>query len=470
MNQLAERDGPALSDAHPVTARDSAAAARLGAIAPLTLPALEPALQRCFQDLRHRPGAAGHGATPAGAEAALARRWQRLLADGSAPAGPAQDSESGDRAALQGRIDAGALILEALIDEVLHRHGRGGWPLRRGLPAPVPAGLAALVRVVLRDIEHAVSAHLDRLERDRRSAETRQAMLFDSLSEALQQIAAGRLAPRVDPDLAARSGLAGAVAGLRGPIAAVRDSAGSILNGARAIAEASEDLARRTEEQATGLGATAETVAALTRSVQATASRARDTGATITAARGDAERGGAVVARADAAMRRIEGSSRDIGQVIGVIDDIAFRTNLLALNAGIEAARAGEAGRGFAVVAAEVRSLAQRSAEAARQIKTLIGASGAHVTEGVQLVAETTAALERIVAAFGEVGRLMEETVAGAETQAGRIGALSSAIGHLDDLTRRNAALVGQASAAGTALTREAARLAETVNRFRLDP
>ena len=172
--------------------------------------------------------------------------------------------------------------------------------------------------------------------------------------------------------------------------------------------------------------------------------------------------------RAVEAMGRIEGSSREIGQIIDVIDEIAFQTNLLALNAGVEAARAGEAGRGFAVVAMEVRALAQRSTEAAKQISTLISTSSIQVLDGVELVGATGAALERIVAQVAAINDVIGEIAASAQEQAVGLEGVNRSVGQIDQMTQQNAAMAEQATAASRSLSKESERLASLIGQFEL--
>ena len=188
----------------------------------------------------------------------------------------------------------------------------------------------------------------------------------------------------------------------------------------------------------------------------------------VSTARSDAEKGSEVVRQAINAMSGIEKSSQQIGQIIGVIDEIAFQTNLLALNAGVEAARAGDAGRGFAVVASEVRALAQRSAEAAKEIKALISTSTGQVEEGVDLVAETGKALERIFAQVAEIDKIVTEIARSAQDQATGLQEVNTAVSQMDQVTQQNAAMVEESTAASQTLSQETEELTRIIGRFKV--
>jgi len=248
----------------------------------------------------------------------------------------------------------------------------------------------------------------------------------------------------------------------------INGAVGGIQAGSGEISHAADDLSRRTEQQAASLEETAAALDEITATVRRTAEGAGSARRTVDSARLDAERGGDVVDRAVAAMGQIEGSSREISAIIGVIDEIAFQTNLLALNAGVEAARAGEAGRGFAVVAQEVRALAQRSADAAKEIKTLINASTQQVEAGVDLVGETGEALRRIIAGVQDINRIVAEIAASATEQATGLHQVNTAVNQMDQATQQNAAMVEQSTAASHALSNEARELGRLVQRFRL--
>jgi methyl-accepting chemotaxis protein len=206
----------------------------------------------------------------------------------------------------------------------------------------------------------------------------------------------------------------------------------------------------------------------ITATVKRTAEGATHARTVVAAAKLDAETGGEVVGKAIVAMNAIETSSQGITQIIGVIDEIAFQTNLLALNAGVEAARAGDAGRGFAVVAQEVRALAQRSAEAAKEIKVLIATSTTQVSAGVDLVAQTGKALERIVNQVAQINGVVGEIAASAQEQSSGLQQVNVAINQMDQVTQQNAAMVEESTAASHALAREAQDLARLIGRFKV--
>jgi methyl-accepting chemotaxis protein len=234
------------------------------------------------------------------------------------------------------------------------------------------------------------------------------------------------------------------------------------------IRAASEDLALRNEQQAASLEETAASVGTTVSLTRQSAENAAGAKQAIAQTHRRATDGGEVVGKAVAAMGAIEQSAREITQIIDVIDGIAFQTNLLALNAGVEAARAGEAGKGFAVVANEVRALAQRSAEAARDIKALIDKSTAHVGDGVSLVGETGTLLAEIVAQVGAVTAQVNDIAETAAGQASNLEQVNVAVGTIDRMTQQNAAMVEQATAATRSLSSEAQRLAELVAQFRV--
>lgn len=249
----------------------------------------------------------------------------------------------------------------------------------------------------------------------------------------------------------------------------VRDSSQSIATGSGRIADGNADLSQRTEEQASSLQQTAASMEQLSGTVRSNADTARQAAELASSASSVAERGGAVVGEVVATMDAISASSRKIADIIGVIDSIAFQTNILALNAAVEAARAGEQGRGFAVVAGEVRNLAQRSAEAAREIKSLIGASVEKVDAGAKLVGDAGATMKDIVAQVKNVAELIAQISTATREQTSGIGLVTDAVAQLDQVTQRNGSLVEQSATAARGLNDQAARLVGAVSMFKLE-
>ena len=250
-------------------------------------------------------------------------------------------------------------------------------------------------------------------------------------------------------------------------VATISAAIGGLRSGSMEVGQAADDLSRRTEQQAASLEQTAAALEQITTTVRKTAVSANDAQGIVSVTKGDAEQSGQVVHDAVEAMSEIEKSSTSISQIIGVIDEIAFQTNLLALNAGVEAARAGEAGRGFAVVASEVRALAQRSAEAAKEIKALISASTRHVGRGVKLVGETGQSLGRIVTQVAQLHEAIAEIAASAQEQATGLQEVNTAVSQMDQVTQQNAAMVEQSTAASRNLVAETAELERLTNYFR---
>lgn len=295
----------------------------------------------------------------------------------------------------------------------------------------------------------------------------------DRLGEALQQLSSGNIAHRItQPFHGALDTLRGSfnasVENLEAVLSQVGHVVQTIHGGTAEINSATHDLSTRTERQAVSVTQTASALGILTGTVKQTAQVADAVGRMVEQARGGAERSGVIVTDTVDAMSRIEASSREIGQIIGVIDEIAFQTNLLALNAGVEAARAGEAGKGFAVVAQEVRELAQRSASAAKDIKTLITASGQQVSTGVALVGQAGEALRVIASEVTEISREIEKIVAGARQQASGLAEIEGTISEIDRGTQQNAAMVEESSASIQQLANEANALEGLMIRFRI--
>ncbi len=296
----------------------------------------------------------------------------------------------------------------------------------------------------------------------------------DQIAGALAKLADNQLAYRitdsVDPAFEkVKADFNDAVATLQRTMQAVKSATETVSGGSSEIAQASDDLSRRTEQQAASLEETAAALDQITATVTRTADGARRAAEAAGQARLEAQKSGEVMREAVGAMSEIEGSSMQISQIIGVIDEIAFQTNLLALNAGVEAARAGDAGRGFAVVASEVRALAQRSADAAKEIKALISTSSAQVGRGAKLVGDTGQALSIIVDAIANIDSLVVDIAASTREQATGMSEVNTAVNQMDQVTQQNAAMVEQATAAAASLRSEAASLASLIAVFDTD-
>ncbi|QDO98433.1 HAMP domain-containing protein [Ferrovibrio terrae] len=255
----------------------------------------------------------------------------------------------------------------------------------------------------------------------------------------------------------------------------LRDIAGDLNQSAAAVKEAaaeistgSQDLASRTESQAASIEETAASMHEITATVKQNADNAQAASQLAAVARDAADKGGAVMGNVVTAMGQIEGSAAKISDIVGLIDEIAFQTNLLALNASVEAARAGEAGKGFAVVAQEVRALAQRSADASREIKTLISASNGQVREGGKLVGQAGESLTEIVSAVKKVTDIVSEIAAASREQATGLEQVNTAVGSMDEMTQRNGALVEETSASAQSLSQQASDLARLVSFFKI--
>ena len=306
------------------------------------------------------------------------------------------------------------------------------WALRRSITLPLTRAIEQAEHITQGDLTHSIQVN--------RADETgRLLMALQRMQESLQKM-----------------------------VAQVRSGSDSIASATQQISAGNVDLSQRTEQQASSLEQTASSMEQLTGIVRQNADNARHASALAGDASSTASQGGEVVARVVSTMGEISDSSRKIVDIIGVIEGIAFQTNILALNAAVEAARAGEQGRGFAVVAGEVRTLAQRSAAAAKEIKALIGESAERVATGSTLVSEAGATMERIVQAIARVTQIMDEISAASAEQSSGIEQVNQAVTQMDQVTQQNAALVEQAAAAAESLEEQAQELARAVSVFRV--
>ena len=312
-----------------------------------------------------------------------------------------------------------------------------------------------------------------RNESERLDASRTQEDVVLALGTGLERLAEGDLGYRIDTPFSAdyaklKDDFNIAIGKLQDTMRQIATNTESMKAGSGEISQAADDLASRTEQQASSVEETATALDELTATVRQTAESARLASQATGQVKAEAEQSTAIVRDAVLAMGGIEKSADEISQIVGVIDEIAFQTNLLALNASVEAARAGDAGKGFAVVASEVRALAQRSAQAAKEIKALITASNLEVEKGVTLVGETGGALQRMADEITRATSLVAEIASAAQEQAAGLQEVNTAVNQMDQVTQQNAAMAEQSTAAAHSLTQEANKLAALVARFEL--
>jgi methyl-accepting chemotaxis protein len=301
-----------------------------------------------------------------------------------------------------------------------------------------------------------------------------QARAFRTFADGLKRLATGDLTVRLNDDFIEdykqiKEDFNATVAQLQETIGAIAAATREVTSASAEISTSSTDLSQRTEEQAASLEETSASMEEISATVKKNAENAHQANESAANAREVASRGGEVVAKAVEAMGQIEGSSRKISDIIGVIDEIARQTNLLALNAAVEAARAGEAGRGFAVVASEVRNLAQRSSQAAKDIKDLITSSGGQVQNGVELVNKAGGALAEIVESINQVAAIVSDIATASSEQASGVEEVNKALTQMDEVTQQNSALVEEATATAKTLDEQARAMSERVLFFHLD-
>ncbi len=317
----------------------------------------------------------------------------------------------------------------------------------------------------------AAEAERARNEAAQRAAAEEQATVVRALAQGLSSLSKGDLTYRLTQHFPGeykklQDDFNAAMSQMMDTMRVIAQASSGIRSGAGEVSQAADDLSRRTEQQAASLEETAAALEQISTTVKQAATGSQQAHDAVATARQDAEQSGEVMRGAVSAMQEIENSAQQISRIIGVIDEIAFQTNLLALNAGVEAARAGEAGRGFAVVASEVRALAQRSAEAAKEIKALISTSTQQVESGVQLVGSAGEALSRIISRVTEINGLVSSIAVSAQEQASGLSQVSTAVNQMDQTTQQNAAMVEESTAASHSLAHEADELTSLIARF----
>jgi len=344
----------------------------------------------------------------------------------------------------------------------------------------VAAMLAALVKAIFLEMDISISSYFKateevRLKNEDEAINFERAFVGNSVGKGLASLAGKDLSFRLDENLPVaykklQDDFNKAVAFLDAAMKSVAETVEGVGSGMQEISAASDDLSHRTEQQAASLEQTSAALNEITEAARKTSEAVKAAEDATNKAQADARHSGEIVEKTVATMSKIAASSQEISQIIGVVDEIAFQTNLLALNAGVEAARAGDVGRGFAVVASEVRALAQRSSEAAKEIRGLIQTSSIHVNDGVEQVAEAGASLERIAKQVMAINSGMADIARTAREQATGLKEVSIAIDQMDQLTQQNAAMAEQATAAAKSAQGEARKLRALIEDFRLSP
>ncbi|MEK8122862.1 methyl-accepting chemotaxis protein [Methylocystis sp. IM4] len=467
---------------------DDAARRHLIAIRPILEKELSSTFDEFYRHVSTHPGTRALFSDMKRAEAAKQKQMQHWADIASADFG-VRFAEAGAavgrahaRLGLEPRwyIGGYALILTTLIAKVIEAR----WPktvfAARGTTARQIAGeVGALAKATLLDLDVGIAVYLEALEerrrqadRDRAAIETEQRDVLSDFGDSLRRLAAGDLTAKIEKEFSGhyeqlRRDFNKALDSLDEAMSSIAAAADSFHDTSQEIAAASDNLSSRTEQQAASLEETAAALNQITDAVKQNALGAKKVAGIVAGARVDASRSSEVMQDANVAMAEIKQSFEKISGTLSMIDEIAFQTNLLALNAGVEAARAGEAGRGFAVVAQEVRVLAQRSAEAAKVIKSLLANSSSHVDRGVKSVADTGEALSGIVARVTEVDKLVGAIATSSEDQASSLTEINQAVTQMDHVTQQNAAMVEEATAAAANLKSESNQLATSVSRFR---
>jgi methyl-accepting chemotaxis protein len=467
---------------------NDAARQSLVAIRPILEKELSPSLDEFYRHVTAHPKMRGLFSDASRAEAAKQKQIQHWLGIASGDFGQqfvevgAAVGRAHARMGIAPRwyIGGYALILTMLAAKVIEaRWPKAVFGARATNGKQVAEEISALIKATLLDMDVGVSVYLDVLEERRLQADKARAVLESDqrsvlldFGDSLQRLAQGDLMAKIDKEFSGnyeklRLDFNKALDSLDEAMSSIAAAADSFRGTSQEIAVASDNLSNRTEQQAASLEETAAALNQITDAVKQNALGAKKVATIVAGARVEASRSSEVMQDANVAMAEIKQSFEKISGTLSMIDEIAFQTNLLALNAGVEAARAGEAGRGFAVVAQEVRVLAQRSAEAAKVIKSLLSNSSSHVDRGVKSVADTGEALAGIVARVTEVDKLVGAIATSSEDQASSLNEINQAVTQMDQVTQQNAAMVEETTAAAANLKAESSQLATRVARFR---
>ncbi len=468
---------------------DQKTRAGLSKLQPLLKQAIGPALEVFYDKVKATPATRkffGDDKHMADAKNAQERHWANIAAadyDDTYVNAVLKIGETHARIGVEPRWYIGGYAL--VVEQLIHAIVKEQWPhllqISKGRPEGVAEALSCLVKAAMLDMDFSISVYLETLNRQRQAAEDagreairqERAIVADSIGVSLAKLATKDLTFRMSADIPdvyrqLQTDFNAAIGQLETAMQSVIGTTNAIHAGTQEISTAADDLSRRTEQQAASLEETAAALEQITATVKKSAEGAAHARRLVAAADDDAKKSSAVVNQTVEAMDAIAKSARQINQIIGVIDEIAFQTNLLALNAGVEAARAGDAGRGFAVVASEVRALAQRSAEAAKEIKGLISTSTTEVERGVTLVAETGKSIERMMVQVTDINTIVTEIASGAHEQATGLAEVNTAINQMDQVTQKNAAMVEQSTAASLALTHETEQLLGLIGQFQV--
>jgi methyl-accepting chemotaxis protein len=465
---------------------DDGARAALREMRPTISPLLGAALDRFYGKLGRTPAVARFFSDKAHMNSAKTRQeahWANLAGgnfDEAYVKGVTAVGKTHARIGLEPRwyIGGYALLMSDLIKGLMDKQ----WPsmFARQQGKVLAEKLSAVVKAAMLDMDYSISVYLEaleekrvKLEEERLKAEADQAHALEHLRRGLEALSRGDLESTLPTDLPGNFKDMGedynrAVAALRTSFASVRATSGEIMRGTDVIAKGSDDLALRTAQQAAGVEESSAALQQLSVSVGQTASNAEKASAAVRETQHKAKNSGELVTSAVSAMAGIEKSSTEITKIIGVIDEIAFQTNLLALNAGVEAARAGEAGKGFAVVAQEVRQLAQRTADAAKEIKRLISESSIQVNQGVDIVSSTGESLSDMINRIDSINSFVADIASAARDQATGVNEVSVAIRNMDTITQQNSGMVERTSAETRRLRNEVEGLVGLLERFRI--